>query len=330
MAPPKPSLPPKDDAAESGVHPRSSLTPAPPRVTLSKAPPLVLDMPPEDEKPREPSGLTVPPRISTRPPMLASEILRADMVPHEPGHVGVARLLLIVGVVASVMSFAFGGASLASFLVCGGALLVCGVCLVELPFRTRARFVALVSSLGLVACVVAAQAMHLPGTFAWLSVATTWLAASLFFRAFHRGSKRARAFVALGLGGCVLWAVLAAQQGRFEAFAREWQLWLPTVLTGAFVMILVLSLLAFMTSGSTGGCHVWGALLLVWFAGYAALLASLQISPLEGHGTATLVGELIPTVAIGTPLFATATALALSQLLATARATELDGTHERS
>lgn len=311
MAPPKPEQP-------------------PPPTTLSKAPPLVLDLPPENGTAPEPSALSLPPRMSTRPPMLASEILRRDMVPHEPGHLGVARILIGLGIVASILSVSFGGTSLASFLVCAGALVICATSLVTLPFRTRARYIALVSSIGLVACAVSAQAMRVPATFAWLSVSTTWLAASLFFRAFHRGSKRARAFVALGLGGCVSWAVLAAQQDRFGAFAREWQLWVPTLLTGALIMILVLSLLAFMTSGSSGGCHVWGAVLLAWFASYAALMASLQISPLDGLATATMVGNLIPVVAIGTPLFATAAALAIAQLLATSRATELDGTHARA
>ena len=105
----------------------------------------------------------------------------------------------------------------------------------------------------------------------------------------------------------------------------HWQTWLPPVLGLPLTALLLLSLLAFMDSRSTGSCGAWAALLLGWYALYTwtellGLYWPVQASSFE----LSRVPAEIALAVLSAPLFASALATGLAQLLAVATATEVE------
>lgn len=282
-------------------------------------------MPIDAEGGREPSKLSMPPKLSCRPPVLASVILRKDMIPSEPGRRIFKRIVVGAGTVSGIASFALGGASIPSVLVsltCF-ALAVLGV--VNMTYRTRALVVGGIATSGMIATTVAAITWNVPWALVGVTGAICWLSASLLFRAFHRGSKRSRLFVGIGIAACTIWLMIGGVHTRFLSFTTEWQVMFPTLLAGGLAMLTILSLLAYMGSGSTGGSQIWGLFLVLWFAAYSIFTVALRVWPIAGQGTATWIGKEVATIGVGTPFFLTVSAMAIAQLLATARAHELEG-----
>jgi hypothetical protein len=104
-----------------------------------------------------------------------------------------------------------------------------------------------------------------------------------------------------------------------------WQRWLPAVLPLPLAIVLLLSLLAFMDSRSTGGCTAWASLVLGWYALQVWVELIPIYAPAHARGFALDRGaaELAVTVLSG-PLFAVVLAAGLAQLLSVATAAEAE------
>jgi hypothetical protein len=149
------------------------------------------------------------------------------------------------------------------------------------------------------------------------------LATSLLFRSWHRASLLARALVALGIVLCAGWVWMTGALQRLLVLEGHWQSWLPALLVVPLVILLLLSLLAFMDSRSTGGCALWSALVLAWYALFAWLDVVLLAWPASAaHADWQRVSPDIAITLVSGPLFAVALVLALAQLLAVATASE--------
>ena len=86
---------------------------------------------------------------------------------------------------------------------------------------------------------------------------------------------------------------------------------MPALIFGVFVILCVLSLLAFMDDETTGACDIWAGCLLVWYA-----VHSVAREALVAEGAAT--DEAMSTLGLTEPIFAAPLAVALAQLLARA------------
>jgi hypothetical protein len=73
-----------------------------------------------------------------------------------------------------------------------------------------------------------------------------------------------------------------------------------------FVILCLLSLLAFMGDETTGGCTAWALGLSAWFMGYAALRFALEID----------VSAAARTLGLAEPALAATLSVALAQLAA--------------
>ena len=134
---------------------------------------------------------------------------------------------------------------------------------VPLPYAARASALAAVAGSGLAVVTwhaFAAQALDLDALV--LRIGVLSLAMALFFRAWHRGSLLARALVALGIALCAGGLWMSGSLGALLALDGGVQSWLLPLSSLGLAVLLMLSLLAFMDSRTTGGCAAWASLLL--------------------------------------------------------------------
>lgn len=242
-----------------------------------------------------------------KPPFLASEILHEDLMPTEPGGRALTQTLRLFGGWGLLVAL-WGLGSTPFALVSVGALALLVTSVLRVPHITRALMVASVSATGLcIACFWKTQA---GGALedALLAASTTLLASALLFRAWYRGSNAARGLVAAGLLTCLSWAAMGVDR-RLLLLDWTWQSWLPALIFAVFVILCVLSLLAFMDDETTGACDVWAGCLLVWYA-----VHSVAREALVAEGAAA--DEAMSTLGLTEPIFAAPLAVALAQLLA--------------
>lgn len=276
-----------------------------------------------EASPRERGRDSQPPKKAAgdetprRPPVLASEALRKEVAPQEPGRVTIRVLLLVLGLVGSVsslllMRFTGFGVPLAGAFI---GLTLLGV--PPIPYAARAVAAVTISacSLGVVTWMNLAHSGSSPVIAE--TIGLTILAAALFFRAWHRGSTLARFLVLLGLLVSASWLGTSGALSNMTTLDPMWQSWLPIVLRAPLALLMMLSLLAFMDERSTGGCGIWatgvvlwegidnGVQLLVRF--WPPALATPDWSLLGG-------GEAVPLIA--GPLLSTLVAFGTAQLLA--------------
>ncbi|MBK8172207.1 MAG: hypothetical protein IPK60_17940 [Sandaracinaceae bacterium] len=190
---------------------RASLTPMP----------VLLDMPALSIPPGDTLPVSMAPKLSCRPPKLASEILRKNMIPSEPGRRVFRRALVGAGVGGAVASFLLGGASVASFVVSAATLSLAVIGVWNMSYRSRAILAGGVATAGLLATTSTALVWGVPAAFAWLTVSVCWLSAALGFRAFHRGSKRARLLAGIGIASCAAWLIAGGVTTRFLSFETQ-------------------------------------------------------------------------------------------------------------
>lgn len=248
-------------------------------------------------------------QAAQRPPFLASEILHEDLMPMEPGRDALTLTLRVVGVMGLLVAmWGYGSGPFALASVGSLALLVASV--LKVPHMTRATMVASIAGVGL--CVACFWRIKGGGALedALLAVSTTLLASALLFRSWYRSSNIARGLVAAGLLTSLGWAVMGADK-RLLLLDWTWQSWLPALILSVFVILCVLSLLAFMDDETTGACDIWAGCLLVWYAAHALSREALIA---EGPG----MDEGLSTLGLTEPVFAAPLAVALAQLLARA------------
>jgi hypothetical protein len=240
------------------------------------------------------------------PPFLASAILREDLAPSEPGKDTSARVLLLSGLLG-VCAALFGGGGTPTLVFVPVFLLVIVMSRLNLSYVTRAIVTGSVSGAALFIASFWRVALggRLEGPF--LSAAVTLLSAALFFRAWYRGSTLARVLVAGSLVLALSWAGITSHRGLLE-LGFDWASWLPALTWYLFVILCLLSLLAFMGNETTGGCDTWALGLFAWFGLYALVRHALDAYV---PGSVSLLGLLEPALAAPA-------AVSLAQLLARA------------
>jgi hypothetical protein len=250
-------------------------------------------------------------RAAPRPPYLASEILREDLTPSEPGKRLLAILLYTaptLGIVAALYSGIARSATWVALTALSGLLLLARF---ELPYTTRALLVAVTG--GGTLAIVSFWSITLGGNFEGplLAAAVTMLPAALLFRAWYRGSEAARVLVGVSLVLALGWA-MATSDRQLLSLVFSWQSWLPALTWYLFGLLCLLSLLAFMGNETTAGCDVWAIGLLAWYALFALVRYALE------SGGAGGANPNLHTLRLIEPALAAPTAVAAAQLLARA------------
>jgi hypothetical protein len=240
------------------------------------------------------------------PPFLASAILREDLAPSEPGKDAASRVLLFSGLLG-VCAALFGGGGTPTLVFVPVFLLVMVMSRLNVSYVTRAIVAGSFSGAALFVASFWRVALggRLEGPF--LSAAVTLLSAALFFRAWYRGSTLARVLVGGSLVLALSWAGMTTHRGLLE-LGFDWASWLPALTWYLFVILCLLSLLAFMGDETTGGCDTWALGLFAWFGLYALVRHALDA---YGPGSVSLLGLLEPALAAPA-------AVSLAQLLARA------------
>ena len=265
------------------------------------------------------------PKMSVKPPVLASDILLEELAPRAPGRTLIRVLLgafaVACGFSAAAARFGIGPHSTNVF---EGSLLSAGIAaigaLVPLPYAARATVAVLaglsllvlgavdrgpLSPLGQEGVVAAAAALVLVAT----------LPAALFFRSQYRAFRAARfvltAALVFALPAVVL-AVLVVIDGQAPLPQR--------IADGLFAAATLTGLFGYMGEETSAGCSRFAALVLVT---YSARVAT-RILPASFAGSAALVvvddaygqcGYLVSSA--GTLAAATVVAVGFYQILAT-------------
>ena len=269
----------------------------------------------EPQQSRLSSDATVegpPELVISRPPILASELLREQMEPSEPGKNSLPRLTVAL-CAAGVFGACWTG-GLSSLTYVSVALMVGLLTLALTPMSYVGQAIALfcagsiASALGIWQQSVQQVTPH--GLL--LGLATTVLGGSLLYRAYYRGAKLARVAVSIGvlcLGG---WFVLSGGHQSLVTLGEDWQSWGPATSHMAFALVGLLSLLAFMEASTRGGSHVWAYTLLALYAVHLLLLTSRATWPATDSASTLPAGAFAAIIAgiVGTLV----AAMALAQL----------------
>lgn len=192
------------------------------------------------------------------------------------------------------------------------------------PMGYAARASAIATVSGSALAVAAFVETTETGRFEPLVLATgvTVLSAALLLRAWHRASWLARALTAFGIAVCAGYLAMSEALRRLPIVDPSWQAWLPQLLQLVLVLLLFLSLLAFMDARSTGGADAWAFSLLGWYVVFRAVETLAWRFPPAGvaiDAAALRVSERAAAHAAlhsAIPLFAAMFALSLAQLWA--------------
>ena len=253
-----------------------------------------------------------------RPPVLASESLRADLAPNVPGRGRIRVVALTLGAAGAALVPAVAGLTPAALALAAAMALIAALGVARLDYRRRASGLLALALPGVIASSVLAAPVGGPPHGALLALAVSGLAGALYFRARYRASLLARGLVAGWVVVGAAWLLSSHVFGDLGEVEAAWQSWLPTVAAATLAPLLALALLSFMTHNSTGGCAAWATTLLAWLAVYEVIAYAATVFPASGPAGA---GEWRLGVAMGavaTPMLATVTAIAVAQLLVVA------------
>jgi len=307
---PRPSEARPSDARPSEARPLDArLSDAPPERHTAEAAQSGIRTSPAPAQIRTTSG------EHRKPLVLASECMRADIAPNDPGR-GIIRVAAVaVGGAGAAAVLIVAGLAPVSLAVAVAMLVVAALGLAPLDYRRRAYALVAVALPAIVATSFLAAARGGVAHGGLLAMMVSGLAGALYFRAEYRASRLARGLVGLGVSAGATWLALSGALGRLTTLDAAWQSWLPVLLATSLALVLALALLGFMTHNSTGACSAWATTLLVWFAIYASATHAAELFPAAGPA---LVGEWRLGVAMGavaTPLLAAVTAVAVAQIL---------------
>ncbi|MDD9937425.1 MAG: hypothetical protein OXT09_27690 [Myxococcales bacterium] len=257
------------------------------------------------------------------PPVLASVALRRDLAPAAPAPATLRVSAALLGLIGMLACVAISGVDGLGLVLAGAFAAIAVVGLSPMSYPSRAA--AVVTLTGGALTLVTWQSMERLQTIEpiVLLVGVLVLSSALLFRAWHRASLLARAMTLLGMASCMGWLWMARSLATLTILDTQWQAWLPPVLQVPLALILMLSLLAFMDSRSTGGCGMWASLLLLW---YVTLQWSQLLALYWPRGTPafdiTAVAPELASAQLAQPLLASLLAVGLAQLLAVASAAE--------
>jgi hypothetical protein len=242
-------------------------------------------------------------RPPVRPPYLASEILREDLTPSEPGRRHMNVVLQVAPALGAVAVLSSGIDRLATWLSLAVLAVLFSLTRLELSYHTLSLVVVGMGVVGLSFTSGWRLLMGGSSDGPLLAATVTLLAAALLFRTWYRAAYTARVLVALALMLALTWATWTSHR-ELLALEFDWRSWLPALAWYVFGILCLLSLLAFMGGETTGGCDVWALGLSIWYALFACVRFSLEGA--HGGGFQTL-GLLEP--ALSAP-----TAVALAQM----------------
>ena len=271
-----------------------------------------------------PARPPAPSRRIQRPPVLASEALRKELVPATPASRSGRLAIIAIGLVGLAAAL-LTGATLGLAVPLGGAFLaLAALGVLPMSYPTRAAATATLGMSGLIV-VIWTQLQQRGGLKPLvLMTGAVILATALLFRSWHRASLLARALVAVGIALCTTWIGMNATLHQLLVPEGTWQHWLPPLLSMPLPVLLLLSLLAFMDSRSTGGAAVWACLLLGWYTlfSWAGLI---QLAWLPGGliDRGGIHADLAISI-LASPLFVIVVAQGVAQLLAAAGAAITD------
>jgi hypothetical protein len=234
------------------------------------------------------------------PRWLASELLSEK--PIDRPYDWTARTLSAVsglaGAAGAVM-FAENGLDLFIVALFAGLAVLA---MLPIPFLPRAGGFAV---FGLGGLVYATWLRIEAGEGEWIGLATlgpTLLAAAQLFRAVHRGSRFAHTTMLLGIGLTASWMLLDGGLHGLVVTDLTLDGWIGPATRAALVVVLAMSLLAFLDNSGDSGCRVWPWLVLAWIACSSAGSAILERGPV--------------VAVVATPLFAAVAALGWMQVWA--------------
>lgn len=253
-----------------------------------------------------------------RPPVLASEALREDLKPHEPGTHATRWTGAACGAAVVVLGlWALGTSTLGIVVMALGAVAICGS-LLPLGYALKATLNVGVATILLAGSMVA-TVMSNSNAHPSLVVPVIVLATGLLFRSWHRASQHARMIVTAGIVLATAWLGWSDSIDALMAGGSRWQSWLPAAAHLALAPVLLVALLAFMGETTTGGCAAWAAAALVWY-GAVSLIETLALAWTTGPSMQTLqrLQESDTTARLLSALAAPMVALALAQLLVVA------------
>jgi len=261
-----------------------------------------------------------------RPPVLASEALREDLRPHEPG----TRAIGLTGAgcgaaIAALGAWTLGGSLAGVALVALGAALACSA-LLPLRYALKAT-VQVALATALLAGSTVANVIGNADARSSLALPVIVLATGLLFRSWHRASHHARMIVALGILLAGAWLGWSESVDVVLGGDSRWQSWLPATTRLVLAPLLLAGLLAFMGEATTGGCAAWAAAVLAW---YGAVSAIETVAAAAAEGSAIPVLEALQAgstaARIVGALAAPMLALGIAQLLVVAASDPLDAT----
>jgi ribosomal protein L37E len=257
------------------------------------------------------------PSVPRRPPVLASEALLRDLAPSRPARSALRIWCPLLGALGIANAwFLTRGAGL-GWPLTGAFVGLALLGLPPMPYAGRASAVATVAGTGL-ALVMWTDAHGQEGLSSIvLATAVTLLATGLLFRSWHRGSLLARIIVLAGVMLSSLFLWMSGDLSHLTVFDMVWQSWLPRLVSLAFAMLLLLSLLAFMDARSTAGATVWAGFILSWHALYT--IVEVLHAAWPKYATRLETSRIpIDTLLAWTsgPLFTALLAIGLAQLLA--------------
>jgi hypothetical protein len=257
------------------------------------------------------------PYAPPRPPVLASESLREDMEPTEPW-----RRALRVGGTGLAATGATACVALGGIMdlgVLGTALLLAGAaaaCLAPLPYALRAWTVLGLSVAALATATTLRYVGGAPAEAPVLAPAIVVLAAGLLFRSAYRGSHLARTVVATGMLAVAVALVVADAVGELSQVGLAWQSWLHLASAGGFGLLLLVSLLAFMSPSTTGGTLAWSVCVLVWYGVHMSVTVVQRLFPEAGGPVAVDLPDPMAGLTAAAAAAAALAAIALAQALA--------------
>ncbi|MBW2507132.1 MAG: hypothetical protein JRE81_00730 [Deltaproteobacteria bacterium] len=240
---------------------------------------------------REASLPNIP--VPARPPILASDLLREQMMPSHPG----AKTLRVVTVALSALgligAMLAGGIHALTFVSAALLIMMATLALTPMSYKTRAISLVFVGSIATGVALWQQTRHGLSPEGAMLAGATILLSGALLFRAYYRGARLSRFAVALGVTMLGAWFVVSDGHESLVMLEGHWQSWAPASTHMTFGLLGLLSLMAFMESSTRGGAHVWAGALLALYALDVGLLIASEVWPVAGQA-ASITG---PTIA---------------------------------
>lgn len=292
--------------------------PPPPEPSAEQDDPAVVEdtRRPDTFGPQGPSTLP-PPKRDAGPPVLASEALRRELSPAEPGLASSRAAICVTSLVGAGLSLYRVGLESQGIAIAVGYLALMAMSLAPMPYAGRATALTTVAGAGVLAATWVRFGLDPDPQALGLMGVVLLLATGLHLRAWHRGSGTARALVALGMGAGVVWLAARGSLSDLSSLDPDFRQSLPRVLQIPFGLLLMVSLLAFMDARTTGGCGAWAAGLWLW---YATLMSVELVSQAwTGSGIDWTRVDASQTLAlVGIPLLLPTVGMGLAQLIASA------------